>query len=174
MKDYGSTKMQMQVDAIRILDGLDFELEDTAKEEDADRNPILSVFTPPNEADEAELRKVASDYANDRPIRDNLRGSQRWRFAMRLRLASVLLHPLDKGHIDKSSVVAKRLDKVPGRRVMEWLLTDGIVFAREIYIELLTHGERTVSAPVRQPWITPEQMRKWDGPGKPAKTPTQA
>lgn len=160
MRDYGATKMQMQVDAIRILDGLDFELEDMAKKEDADRDPLLSVFTVPNKEDEAELRKVAKDYANNRPIMDNLRAAQRWRFAMRLRLASVLLHPMEKGYIDKGSAVAKRLGSIPSRRVMEWLLTDGIVFAREIYLELVTHGERTVSAPARQPWITPEQVRK--------------
>ncbi|MDD4442753.1 MAG: hypothetical protein PHX41_12750 [Kiritimatiellae bacterium] len=163
--------MQLQVDAICILDGLDFELEDMAKKEDPDRNPLLSVFTPPNEADEAELRKVAADYANDRPIRDNLRGSQRWRFAMRMRLASVLLNPMAKRYIDKDGAVAKRLGKVTCRRVMEWLLTDGIVFAREIYLELLTHGERMVSAPVRQPWITPDQIRKWDSFAKPASAP---
>lgn len=142
---------QLNQDADRILDGIDWDHRRAAAEEDPFNDYFSTIFCP-SEEDEKELAEAALAYASNKRM-PRLKSSQRWRFAMRLRFASSLLKPVETREIKTGGKLFELITKSKGEEVTLWLLTEGILFCREIFNEIVFTSERCVYAPMRPPWM---------------------
>jgi len=149
--DFGYLRMRLAIDADSILDGIEWDHAKSAQAEDELNSAMSSIFCPPKPEDTKELTAAAIAYAEDQPL-PRLRSAQRWRFAMRLRLAAAMLQPFDKKHIDCKSSLYRQVAQTSPKDLAKWLLTDGVWFYCAIFNEIAFCKERVVRAPDRPPW----------------------